>query len=88
MHKLAVAFALGIVVTATSSHADPPPPVREQGRLGADWNFMFTDDLLSAGSALANAPPVAGFGIRRFRAILIRPRTQFVSEMLKSVEGM
>jgi len=72
-------------VLALSAFA--PTASAEQPKQGQDYEYKFTDDKLLAdtmGAAGATISP------RRFgrRDRLLRPRVQFVQEMLKSVENM
>jgi len=51
------------------------------------YSYEFTDDDLLGGGTAAYGT-VIGSGTRFPRVLLIRPRTQFVAEMLKSVESL
>lgn len=70
---------LAVVAAATTALADPP---KEKG-----YEYKFTDDKL-----LADTMGAAGAKIivrpKAARTTLLRPRIQFVQEMLKSVENM
>ena len=74
-----VAF-VGLLSVASSASAEPP-------KKNQDYEYKFTDDKL-----LGDTMGVAGAKIvvRKVgtRDRLLRPRLQFVQEMLKSVENM
>ncbi len=70
--------------------ACPAASARETARVqdtGRDVTYEFYDDPLAAGNL---APRGGGITVvnRRIRTLLIRPRAQFVTEMLKSVENL
>jgi len=85
----ASAFALAMiasVVVSAVAHADEST-YSETGNTSGDQNVIFKDDPLAAGGfgpkdAIIHVPPQAK------RVMLLRPRTQFVQEMLKSVENL
>lgn len=98
--KLAISMTLAAAVafTASTAHAEEAAAKRptqthktndyvEQNSLGGDSVVTFTGDELAA-------PPGGAYGdtIRRppgvMRVGLIRPRMNFVMEMLKSVENL
>ena len=88
---------VGLVVSATfavyssAAFAADPPPDTGGGAGGDkaanDYGYKFTDDPLSAGGF---GPNDARILVRpqAARTTLIRPRTSFVPEMLKSVENI
>ena len=77
---VAMAFAL---VSVQAFAADPKPKPAEN----KDYGYKFEDDPLSAGGF---GPNDARILVRpqAARTTLIRPRTSFVPEMLKSVENI
>lgn len=82
--SLAVALVTALTITAS---ADPQKTtyVETSGQNGQ--NVEFKDDLMTApgldrGGAVITIRPSA------VRMLLLRPRTQFVTEMLKSVENL
>ena len=86
----------GLVVTATvllsaQAFAQRPPATPAGGGGGdsksGDYGYKFEDDPLSAGGF---GPNDATIRVRPgpVRTTLIRPRTSFVPEMLKSVENI
>jgi hypothetical protein len=66
-------------------------PVRadvvEENQTGGSWTFWFRDDPIASDG---RGPQGAAITARRHgvRTLLIRPRTQFIREMCKSVEHM
>jgi hypothetical protein len=84
-------FAAAFVLFSVQSFAQDTPPATGAG--GAkdsgqgDYGYKFEDDPLSAGGF---GPADATIRVRPgpVRTTLIRPRTSFVPEMLKSVENI
>src|SRR5688572_17539874 len=96
MNKIAlVAVALGFaafVVTPAAFAQDKPAagaggPVKDTGKTDDGYGYEFEDDPLNAGGF---GPNDATIRVRpkAARTTLIRPRTSFVPEMLKSVENI
>ncbi len=83
-----VAAAL-LMLSASSRAQDAAPAAAGAGASGAggDYGYKFEDDPLSAGGF---GPSDATIRVRPgpVRTTLIRPRTSFVPEMLKSVENI
>jgi hypothetical protein len=86
---LGAALALGFVLVTTNAFAQAPaaggaPPA---GGDKEGYGYSFSDDPLSAGGF---GPNDATIRVRPgpVRTTLIRPRTSFVPEMLKSVENL
>jgi len=80
--KIAAALALFALIgmTATSAHADPPKK---------DNNVVYTfDDDGLLGKDMAANTPIISTRPKGQKQVLLRPRLQFVQEMLKSVENM
>jgi len=86
-------LAAAVVTTLTASaFAQDRTGSRDRGTAreatsGNDVSYEFLDDPLAAG----NLGPSGGGIIvrnRHMRTLLIRPRTQFITEMLKSVENL
>ena len=80
---IALAVGMGLCLATALAHADV-----EKRSYGDNWStYEFKDELLNSNIGGANAaiirvrPPAS-------RVSLIRPRTNFVAEMLKSVEKM
>jgi hypothetical protein len=86
---MASVFALAMIASAivsTAARAEGSS-YSETGNTSGDQNIIFKDDPLAAGGfgpkdAIIHVPPQAK------RVMLLRPRTQFVQEMLKSVENL
>jgi len=78
---LGAVAAVAIVFSASSAFA------QEDGEDGDGYGYEFSDDPLSAGGF---GPNDATIRVRPgpVRRTLIRPRTSFVPEMLKSVENL
>ena len=94
--KLAFLLSVGFVLSATTSvFAQQPgggaaaakPTAGGGGKEGEGYGYEFSDDPLSAGGF---GPNDATIRVRPgpVRTTLIRPRTSFVPEMLKSVENL
>lgn len=83
--KVALGIAVGIAVFAVASTAFAQAQNGDGGRDG--YGYTFSDDPLSAGGF---GPSDATIRVRprAARTTLIRPRTSFVPEMLKSVENI
>ena len=80
--KILASLAFGMIFSAIapSAQADTPKKVDSYG-------YKFEDDLLSAPDGGGNTPIIKVRPMRT-REILLRPRVQFVTEMLKSVENL
>ena len=74
----ALASAQGVAQKRAS-----PSPAADDGR---GYEYKFDDDLL-AGGGLESGSPIIRVNPRALRSQLIRPRTSFVPEMLKSADG-
>ena len=81
----AVIATLGL--SAASSFAQDAKPTGGDSGGNGDYGYKFEDDPLAAGGF---GPSDATIRVRPgpVRTTLIRPRTSFVPEMLKSVENM
>jgi len=93
---LSMLFAGSTLMIAQAAFAQAAPPAAGGGGGGAGvttsdtkegYGYNFTDDPLSAGGF---GPNDATIRVRPgpVRTTLIRPRTSFVPEMLKSVENL
>jgi hypothetical protein len=80
-----LALALGVFATCTA-FADTPNTYVERND-GSNQNVTFTDDPMTApgfdarGGLITIRPSAV-------RMMLLRPRTQFITQMLKSVENL
>jgi hypothetical protein len=52
-----------------------------------NYSYEFEDEQL-LGEGLGTLPTLVGLGVKAARTPLMRPRTQFVTEMLKSIEHL
>ena len=87
MTGLAIAAGLGVLfVSSTASAQEGGAGVKASDADGG-YGYEFSDDPLSAGGF---GPTDATIRVRPgpVRTTLIRPRTSFVPEMLKSVENL
>ncbi len=83
--RRALAIAVGIVTFAVSATAFAQIEKEEKGDDG--YGYTFSDDPLNAGGFGPNDATIR-VRPRAARTTLIRPRTSFVPEMLKSVENI
>ncbi|HZU83662.1 MAG TPA: hypothetical protein VE987_12130 [Polyangiaceae bacterium] len=77
---------------ATSAAQEPrpapaPPPAAATTAESEGYAYRFTDDPLQAGAFTPNDARIA-VARRAIRVTLIRPRTAFVSELLRSAERL
>lgn len=84
-HACALLAGASIVVSSTLALADGPGYQETQS--GADQSVVFKDDPLAAGGfgpsdVILHVPPTPK------RVTLVRPRTQFIPELLKTVESL
>jgi hypothetical protein len=93
MYLVGAALALGVVMVGADALAQAPAagaaaaPAAGGGKKDEGYGYEFSDDPLSAGGF---GPNDATIRVRPgpVRTTLIRPRTSFVPEMLKSVENL
>lgn len=83
---LAAAVAAMCVFCTNLAFADDTKPFVET-QAGSDQNVIFKDDILAAGGFGPNDVRIRVAPTPK-RVMLLRPRTQFVTEMLKSVEAL
>lgn len=85
--RLSAAIAAGICVMLAAPFAFAQPKGADAGKKDQGYGYEFTDDPLNAGGF---GPNDATIRVRPgpIRTTLIRPRTSFVPEMLKSVENL
>jgi hypothetical protein len=88
MHRLAaLAAAMGIVLLAPAAVAQDESTRPSPSPADGSYLYRFEDDPLSA-TGLEVSFPIISVRNRADRATLIRPRTAFVVELLKSVEKL
>ncbi|MEO7330080.1 MAG: hypothetical protein ABI193_16010 [Minicystis sp.] len=75
-----MALCLGLCAVAESAQAEPT-------KKDDSYGYEFKDDVLNADSSIATGVRIQ-VRPRGTRERLLRPRTHFVAEMLKSVENM
>jgi len=85
LSAVAVAVAAVVVFLVSPASADGAPAVTSTTTDSKGYGFVFADDPLEAGG-LGGITPRIAVVVHASRATLIRPRTAFVVEMLKSVE--
>jgi hypothetical protein len=81
------AVALGTAVFASSALSFAQAAKDTAGDKGEGYGYEFDDDPLNAGGFGPNDATIR-VRPRAARTTLIRPRTSFVPEMLKSVENL
>ncbi len=81
--KLALAVVVGLFAFAVSSSAF----AQKDSKTSDGYGYTFEDDPLNAGGFGPNDATIR-VRPRAARTTLIRPRTSFVPEMLKSVENL
>jgi hypothetical protein len=79
----AAAFAMAVLASGGVAHAQ----AKDSGGDKEGYGYEFDDDPLSAGGFGPNDATIR-VRPRAARTTLIRPRTSFVPEMLKSVENL
>ena len=82
--KLAAGFAVASFFVAPALFAQEVTETKEES---GDYGYSFDDDPLNAGGFGPNDSTIK-VRARAARTTLIRPRTSFVPEMLKSVENI
>jgi len=76
-----------VLTFATASAADETGSAALATMEADGYGYRFLDDVLQAGG-LSSSDPRLHVVKHAVRSGLIRPRTQFISEMLKSVENL
>ena len=79
---LGLSMLAGVCAAAPSASAEPP-----KKKDGSGYEYKFEDDGL-LGKDLGGNTPVITMRPKGARVPLLRPRVQFVQEMLKSVENL
>jgi hypothetical protein len=85
-HAARIVLALAFIGFARNAHADGGPAASTTAYDGG-YAYAFYDDLMTADASWAAAPRVA-VASHVVRTVLIRPRTNFVPQLLKSVENL
>ena len=83
MKKMALLMSIGVsaLIVSTAGQA------RAEERASTGYEYKFVDDPLQADGLGGTTPQILVLKVKH-RERLMRPRLQFVSEMLKSVENM
>jgi hypothetical protein len=82
-----LATLLIVLTLATTSVADESASPALTTSQANGYGYRFEDDVLQAGGLRATDPQLR-IVRHSMRTVLIRPRTQFIPEMLKSVENL
>jgi hypothetical protein len=82
---LTIGIALAALSTAANSRAEPAQDAHYPAADG--YTYAFKDDPLDAGGLNANEERLR-VASHVIRTTLIRPRTTFVAELLKTVENL
>jgi hypothetical protein len=86
-HRRVFAWTAGAVIALAASSALAQAPAAGGGEGAEGYGYTFDDDPLNAGGFGPNDATIR-VRARAARTTLIRPRTSFVPEMLKSVENL
>jgi len=81
----AASAALAVLFVAAAGRAEPPKTAASP--LPGGYTYQFTDDPLAAGGFGAHDARIV-VASHVIRTTLIRPRTAFIVEMLKTVENL
>jgi hypothetical protein len=84
--RVVLAIGVGVAVSLTTMVASAQQPIQES-KTDDGYGYSFDDDPLNAGGFGPNDATIR-VRARAARTTLIRPRTSFVPEMLKSVENL
>ena len=84
-HRCTCATALSLLLFANLGRAEPAKNAVQADARG--YTYQFTDDPLAAGGFDAHDARIV-VASHAVRTTLIRPRTTFVAEMLKTVENL
>ena len=83
----ALASALVVLTLSRASFAIEAETTAATATEADGYSYTFKDDALKAGG-LSPTDPRLHVVIHAARSLLIRPRTHFIAEMLKSVENL
>jgi hypothetical protein len=87
MKKRVLSISIAVAVSLVASAAFAQDKATKESKEEGGYGYEFSDDPLNAGGF---GPTDATIRVRpgAVRSTLIRPRTSFVPEMLKSVENL
>jgi hypothetical protein len=80
-----VLTALGVVSIAPAVFAQPPHAAAASNTDQPAYSYEFTDESVLGDGANVYGTTISSYPSHQ-RTLLIRPRVQFIAEMLKSVE--
>jgi hypothetical protein len=84
--QLALCSSLALVAVSSTVRAETIRGARFIDS-SDDYGYVFSDDVMQAGAFTPDDPRIV-VTTRATRVTLIRPRTAFVAELLKSVENL
>ena len=85
--RFAVCSGLAIVAVSSTVRAEKVRQPSHASDSSDDYGYVFSDDVMGAGAFTPDDPRIVVVA-RTTRVTLIRPRTAFVAELLKSVENL
>jgi hypothetical protein len=85
--RVSLGVALALVAVGSTARAERPRTVQDQPLSEPGYGYVFTDDVMQAGAFTPDDPRIVVAG-HATRVMLIRPRTAFVVELLRSVENL
>ena len=85
--QFAVCVACAVVLTSAVGRAQSRPRPAAESDSRSTYAYRFDDDPLQAGGLGAIGALIGSMG-HTMRVTLIRPRTEFVGAMIKSVENL
>jgi hypothetical protein len=89
--RRSIVLALGLSVVTSSvcstARAERTRDAPRSSETSDDYGYVFSDDVMQAGAFTPDDPRITVV-MRARRVTLIRPRTAFVAELLRSVESL
>jgi len=85
--RVVLGLGLALVFDASTAAAGDRASKVSEAQDRSGWSYVFTDDPLQGGGPDLSAPRIQILA-HALRQTLIRPRTAFVTDMLKSVEAL
>jgi hypothetical protein len=85
--RIALASALALVAVGSTARAERPQTAQDHLLSEPGYGYVFTDDVMQAGAFTPSDARIV-VATRVQRVTLIRPRTAFVVELLRSVESL
>ncbi len=84
---LVISSILILLAFAPVADAQEPHPRSNAHAPDDGYGYVFTDDVMQAGAFTPDDPRITVIS-RAVRVTLIRPRTAFIAELLKSAESL